>query len=76
MAEITVTTVRSRRPAWQRSPLTVVGLTLILLLTLIALLAPLIAPNPLKQVLSTRLTPPSAEHSLGTDNSAGTSSAG
>jgi peptide/nickel transport system permease protein len=68
MAEITITAVQTRRPAWRRSPLTMVGLTLILLLVLIALLAPLIAPaNPLKQVLSTRLKPPSAEHWLGTD---------
>jgi peptide/nickel transport system permease protein len=68
MAEITVTTVQTRRPVWRRSPLAMVGLTLIVLLALIALLAPLIAPaNPLKQVLSTRLKPPSAEHWLGTD---------
>ena len=68
MAEVTITTVQARRPAWRRSPLTVAGLTLILLLALIALFAPLIAPaNPLKQVLSTRLKPPSAEHWLGTD---------
>jgi len=57
-----------RRPAWRRSPLTVAGLVLILLLALIAMFAPLIAPaDPLKQVLSTRLKPPSAEHWLGTD---------
>jgi peptide/nickel transport system permease protein len=46
----------------------VVGLALIAILALIALSAPLIAPaDPLKQVLSTRLNPPSAEHWLGTD---------
>lgn len=68
MAEIPVTSARARRPAWRRSPLTVAGVTLIAILALIALLAPLIAPaNPLKQVLSTRLKPPSAEHWLGTD---------
>ncbi len=59
---------KSRRPAWRRSPLTVAGLVLITVLALIAISAPLIAPaNPLKQVLSTRLKPPSAEHWLGTD---------
>jgi peptide/nickel transport system permease protein len=46
----------------------VVGLTLIVLLALIALSAPLLAPtDPLKQVLSTRLKPPSAANWLGTD---------
>jgi peptide/nickel transport system permease protein len=68
MAEIVAAPARVRRPAWRRSPLTVVGLALIAILALIALLAPLIAPaNPLKQVLSTRLKPPSAAHWLGTD---------
>jgi peptide/nickel transport system permease protein len=44
------------------------GLVLIAALALIAVSAPLIAPaNPLKQVLSTRLKPPSAAHWLGTD---------
>ena len=57
-----------RRPAWRRSPLTVAGVVLIVTLALIAVLAPIIAPaNPLKQVLSTRLKPPSAAHWLGTD---------
>ncbi|HZI75985.1 MAG TPA: ABC transporter permease, partial [Gemmatimonadales bacterium] len=59
---------RVQRPTWRRSPLTVAGLALITILALIALLAPLLAPSdPLKQVLSTRLDPPSAEHWLGTD---------
>lgn len=67
MTETPATPVRTR-PAWQRSPLTIVGFALIAILALIALSAPLIAPaNPLKQVLSTRLRPPSAEHWLGTD---------
>ena len=57
-----------RRPAWRRSPLTVAGLVLIIALALIAVSAPLIAPmDPLKQILSTRLKPPSAEHWMGTD---------
>ncbi len=68
MAEISATPARLRRPAWRRSPLTVAGLVLISLLALIAVSAPLIAPtNPLKQVLSTRLKPPSPAHWLGTD---------
>jgi peptide/nickel transport system permease protein len=68
MAEALATPALLRRPAWRRSPLTVAGLALILLLALIAVSAPLIAPaDPLKQVLSTRLKPPSAAHWLGTD---------
>src|SRR5262245_55330869 len=68
MVETLATSATLRRPAWRRSPLTVLGLTLIAILALIAVLAPLIAPaNPLKQVLSTRLKPPSADHWLGTD---------
>ena len=68
MVETLSTPAALRRPAWRRSPLTVAGLALIAMLALIALLAPLIAPaNPLKQVLSTRLKPPSADHWLGTD---------
>src|SRR5258706_4017164 len=68
MAEPLAMPTPPRRPVWRRSPLTVAGLALIAILVLIAVLAPLIAPaNPLKQVLSTRLKPPSAAHWLGTD---------
>src|SRR5262245_54422813 len=70
MAEIPtpVTTTQPRRSVWSRSPLTLAGLILIAILALVAVLAPLIAPaDPLKQVLSTRLKPPSASHWLGTD---------
>src|SRR5512133_1868048 len=59
---------RPRRPAWRRSPLTVAGLVLVALLAFTAVFAPLLAPaDPLKQVLSSRLKPPSAEHWMGTD---------
>jgi len=46
----------------------VAGLVLIAILALIAMSAPLLAPaDPLKQILSTRLKPPSAANWLGTD---------
>src|SRR5215207_2171616 len=68
MTEVLAMPARPHLPAWRRSPLTVAGLALIVLLALIAVSAPLIAPaDPLKQVISTRLEPPSAEHWLGTD---------
>src|SRR5687767_4222815 len=60
-------TVR-RRPALLRSPLTVAGLAVMLVFSLVALLAPFLAPaDPIRQVLSERLEPPSAAHWLGTD---------
>jgi peptide/nickel transport system permease protein len=56
------------RFALLRSPLTVIGLALILVFALCALFAPVIAPmNPIQQLLSQRLKPPSAEHLLGMD---------
>ena len=68
MVETLTTPARSRPPAWRRSPLTVAGLVLIAILALIAVSAPLIAPaDPLRQILSTRLKPPSAANWLGTD---------
>ena len=68
MVETLAAPTQSRRRVWRRSPLTVAGLALIAILALTALSAPLLAPvDPLKQVLSTRLDPPSAEHWLGTD---------
>jgi peptide/nickel transport system permease protein len=68
MAETLVEPVRTRRPAWRRSPLTVAGLVLVAVLAFTALFAPLLAPaDPLKQTLSNRLKPPSAEHWMGTD---------
>ena len=50
------------------SKLTWVGLALLGLITLAAIAAPLLAPyDPLEQDLVARLSPPSAEHWLGTD---------
>ena len=63
LAETLATPARPRRPSWRRGPLTVAGLALIAIFTLVAVSASLIAPaDPLKQVLSTRLKPPSAAH--------------
>jgi peptide/nickel transport system permease protein len=57
-----------QRPALLRSPLTIIGLGLILFFALSALLAPLLAPmNPTDQILTLRLMPPSLEHWLGMD---------
>jgi peptide/nickel transport system permease protein len=57
-----------RFPALLRSPLTVTGLTLLLIFGLSSLFAPLLPlPDPLDQVLTSRLKPPSPDHLLGTD---------
>lgn len=59
---------RYKLPALLRSPLTVVGLVLIILFTASAIFAPLIAPmDPSDQELTLRLKPPSPEHWLGMD---------
>jgi peptide/nickel transport system permease protein len=51
-----------------RNPLAVAGLTIVALLMLVALTAPLLAPgSPYVQDLTNRLQPPSAEHWFGTD---------
>ena len=50
-----------------RDPGTVIGSLLALALILLALLAPLIAGDPLRQDLAARLEPPSAAHPFGTD---------
>ncbi|MFT0173209.1 nickel transporter permease [Paraburkholderia mimosarum] len=57
---------------WRRfsgNPLSVFGLSILVLLTIVAVVGPWIAPHdPLRQVLSDRLLPPgSASHWLGTD---------
>lgn len=51
-----------------RNPMAVAGLTMVVLLVVVALLAPLLAPgSPFEQDLTRRLQPPSAENWLGTD---------
>jgi peptide/nickel transport system permease protein len=72
MAELVIeqsTTTRTlRRPAILRSPLTIIGIALIVLFALSAILAPFIAPyDPIDQELTQRLKPPSSAHWLGTD---------
>jgi len=52
-----------------RRPPAVAGLVVTVLLVLVAVLAPWLAPrDPLSQDLVSRLQPPSAQHPLGTDN--------
>ena len=54
--------------AFRANPLACVGLAIVVVLVLVALLAPLVATHdPLAQALARRLRPPSAEHLLGTD---------
>ncbi len=52
---------------FRRDPGAMIGLVLVVLLLLLALSAPLIAGDPLRQNLSARLQAPGAEHLLGTD---------
>jgi len=52
----------------RKNPLAMLGAFIILLLVLVAIFAPLIAPeSPVGQNLSNRLQPPSGEHWMGTD---------
>jgi peptide/nickel transport system permease protein len=52
----------------RRSPSAAIGATLVVLILLIALFAPWIAPyDPIAQDVANRLAPPSAEHWFGTD---------
>jgi len=54
--------------ALARNPLAMVGLAIIVLLLVVAALAPWIAPySPIEGVLSNRLQPPSGTHWMGTD---------
>ena len=54
--------------AVKRSPLTLLGFSLILALIFVAIFAPTIAPyDPIAMSLSNRLAPPSMSHLLGTD---------
>ncbi len=51
-----------------RNPMAVAGLAMVVLLVVVALLAPLLAPgSPFEQDLTRRLQPPSAQNWLGTD---------
>ncbi len=50
-----------------RNPGGLIGLFLLIMLVLVALLAPIIAPDPINQNIAQRLQPPSAKHWLGTD---------
>ncbi|MCW1834568.1 ABC transporter permease [Pantoea ananatis] len=60
-------TVRPRRRRRRITSLTI-GLTLVTIVILMAVLAPLIAPyDPNLQTIASRLLPPSAEHWFGTD---------
>ena len=52
---------------FRRDPGAMIGLVLVVLLLLLALAAPLIAGDPLRQNLSARLQAPGSEHLLGTD---------
>lgn len=55
-------------PAFLNSPLTVIGLALVLIFAISALLAPFLAPmDPADQILLERLKPPSPTHWLGMD---------
>ena len=54
--------------AFKRNPMAVAGLAIIILLLLVAALAPVIAPfDPIAQALDRRLLPPSATNWFGTD---------
>jgi len=54
--------------ATKKSPLTIVGLSLVVALVLVAILAPFIAPHdPIAMHLENRLASPSLSHLLGTD---------
>ena len=62
--------VAPRRAIWSllRSPSGAVGLAIVLLLVVVALLAPVIAPyDPFRMASGPRLAPPSWDHWMGTD---------
>lgn len=70
MSALALTTSRLKNKALRRflrNPGTVLGSLLALLLVAVALLAPVIAGDPLAQDLGARLQPPSGEHLFGTD---------
>ncbi len=54
---------------WKRNPITVAGTAIIVLLVLVAILAPWLATHdPYEQILAERLLPPSAQYWFGSDN--------
>ncbi|KEA03008.1 MULTISPECIES: ABC transporter permease [Rhizobium/Agrobacterium group] len=60
--------VRRRLPNWMNMPV-IVGSTILLLMVLAAICAPLIAPmDPIKQNILAQLAPPDAKYLLGADN--------
>jgi len=70
VSALALTTSRLKNKALRRflrNPGTVLGSLLALLLVAVALLAPVIAGDPLAQDLGARLQPPSGEHLFGTD---------
>lgn len=66
------TAVRFRRGLsrwWREEPLAVIGGGFLIVLALVAIAAPLVAPaDPIEQEISNRLSGPTAEHLLGTDD--------
>ncbi|CAN7657033.1 ABC transporter permease [Neorhizobium sp. LjRoot104] len=66
------TLVSSQRPLWQRlirNPAAVFSIVVLMILTLGAILAPVIAPgNPMRVSPALRFTPPGMGHPFGTDN--------
>jgi ABC-type dipeptide/oligopeptide/nickel transport system permease subunit len=59
--------VRLRRRFFRR-PMAVIGLVLVVLFLLLALVGPLLTPNPLTQNLLSAFSGPSAQHVLGNDD--------
>ncbi len=71
MVDAAATLAPERPPArWRaalRQPLTVIGVLLVTIHLILALLAPVLAPYSISAIFTDGLTPPSAEHWMGTD---------
>lgn len=71
MADASLFSAPSQAPArWRaalRQPLTVIGVTLVATHLFLALFAPIIAPYSISAIFTDGLTPPSADHWMGTD---------